>query len=563
MKRHCHIGVHAFAVLLALIIFTLITSAAAAPQPPLPEEIRIVPLRGAWTGAAFAPGRILVRFEDWVKVDAARRLLDQHGLTVVGRIEQISVQILAVPEGQELTLVEQLQADPRLLYAEPDYIYQAFITPNDTYYAEYQWNMRQIDAAAAVGAARPGTATPTPTHTPTATPTATVAPARIHGMVWEDQDRDGAQDMGEPAIARALIALRTSDFTVVASRTTGPSGQFGFSPVEPGVYLVEETDPPGYGSSTSNVLRVTVYPSGAHWVKFGDHNIPTPTPTETRTPTATPTPSAWVYLPLVMRECGLAHLPTPTPVPPTPTPELPRAVRFGGVIRSIEGDIWLIDGQRVLVTGETSIDDRAGEAIVGAKVWVHAEWSAGVLVAISIKVEEPAAERKNINGLITSIQGEVWTIGGSAYSIPSETVSGDSPQVGCLARVALDEYPDGSVVIVSVVVECQHPVQFGGVIGSIAGNRWQIGGTTVIEGEGTVVEGVPEIGRWAEVEGNQQADGSVLATHIRVLEPTATPTKTPTATDTPTATATPTHTAAASHTPSPLTLYLPLLMRLG
>ena len=226
----------------------------------------------------------------------------------------------------------------------------------------------------------------------------------------------------------------------------------------------------------------------------------TPTPTPTHTPTVTPTPTD-----------------TPTPVPPTPTPELPRAVRFKGVIQSKEGDIWLIDGQRVLVTGETSIDDTAGEAIVGAKVWVHAEWSAGVLAAISIKVEEPAAERKNINGLITSIQGEVWTIGGSAYSIPSEIVSGDSPEVGCLARVALDEYPDGSVVIVSVVVECQHPVQFGGRIESIAGNRWQIGGTTVIEGEGTVVEGAREIGRWAEVEGNRQVDGSVLATRIRVL----------------------------------------------
>lgn len=230
-----------------------------------------------------------------------------------------------------------------------------------------------------------------------------------------------------------------------------------------------------------------------------------PTATPTATPTVTPTPTD-----------------TPTPVPPTPTPELPRAVRFKGVIQSKEGDIWLIDGQRVLVTGETSIDDRAGEAVVGAKVWVNAEWSAGVLVAISIKVEEPAVERREFSGRITSIQGEVWTIGGSAYSIPSETVSGDSPEVGCLAHVALDEYPDGSVVIVSVVVECQHPVQFPGRIESIAGNRWQIGGRTVIVGEGTVVEGVPEIGRWAEVEGNQQADGSVLATHIRVLEPTAT-----------------------------------------
>jgi len=267
-----------------------------------------------------------------------------------------------------------------------------------------------------------------------------------------------------------------------------------------------------------------------------------------------------IYLPMItahrLPAPTVTPTPTdrPTPVPPTPTPELPRAVRFKGVIQSREGDIWLIDGQRVLVTGETSIDDRAGEAIVGAKVWVNAEWSAGVLVAVSIKVEEPAVERREFSNRITSIQGEVWTIGGSAYSIPSETVSGDSPEVGCLAHVALDEYPDGSVVIVSVVVECRQRVEFTDLIRSIDGDRWQVGNTTVIVSEAEIV-GEAEIGRWAEVRGYEQG-GSVLATHIRVLEPTATPTKTPTptvtptATDTPTPTNTPTATATLTKTPT-------------
>jgi len=225
----------------------------------------------------------------------------------------------------------------------------------------------------------------------------------------------------------------------------------------------------------------------------------TPTPTPTQTPTVTPTPTN-----------------TPTPVPPTPTPELPRVVRFKGVIQSKEGDIWLIGGQQVLVTGETSIDDGAGEAIVGAKVWVNAEWSAGVLAAISIKVEEPAAERRKISGQIASIQSEVWTIvGGSAYSIPAETVSGDSPEVGCMAHVELYVYPDGSVVIISVVVECRQQVEFTDIILSIDGDIWQVGNTTVIVSEAEIV-GEAEIGRRAQVRGYEQG-GSVLATHIRVL----------------------------------------------
>jgi len=295
----------------------------------------------------------------------------------------------------------------------------------------------------------------------------------------------------------AIPATPTWTPTIIPSPTDSPAAAGGPT-VLPPVDTPEHPETP--------IPKPTIAPPPTETATPTATGTVTPTCTPTVTPTCTPTPTDTP-----------TQTTTPTPVPPTPTPELPRVVRFKGVIQSKEGDIWLIDGQRVLVTGETSIDDGAGEAIVGAKVWVNAEWSAGVLAAISIKVEEPAAERKNINGLITSIEGEVWTIGGSAYSIPSEAVSGDSPEVGCLAQVALDEYPDGSVVIVSVVVDCQHPVQFEGVIESIAGNRWQIGGRTVIVGEGTVVEGAPEIGRWAEVEGNQQADGSVLATHIQVL----------------------------------------------
>ena len=116
MKRQSYVSILACFVLLTLIALPLVTRAGPASRPQRPGEMTTVPLRGAWAGPAFAPGRVLVRFNDGVKAQAGRALLDQHGLTVVGQIERIGVQVLAVPGGQELALA----VDPtrcRVVYA--------------------------------------------------------------------------------------------------------------------------------------------------------------------------------------------------------------------------------------------------------------------------------------------------------------------------------------------------------------------------------------------------------------------------------------------------------------
>ncbi len=114
MKRQSYVSILACVVLLALIALPLVARAGPASRPQRPGEMTTVRLRGAWAGPAFARGRVLVRFNDGVKAQAGRALLAQHGLTVVGQIERIGVQVLAVPGGQELALAEQLRADPLL-----------------------------------------------------------------------------------------------------------------------------------------------------------------------------------------------------------------------------------------------------------------------------------------------------------------------------------------------------------------------------------------------------------------------------------------------------------------
>jgi hypothetical protein len=202
-------------------------------------------------------------------------------------------------------------------------------------------------------------------------------------------------------------------------------------------------------------------------------------------------------------------------------------VRFQGIIESIGADTWVISGQSVLLTDATVIDQSAGKATEGASVWVIAERREGLLIATSITVEAPAPEIYQFSGIIESIQGGVWTIAGDHLSASDAIVSGDPARVGCLAHVSALRYPDGSLVVESILVECGELRDIEGVLVSKNGDLWQVGNTTVTVTGAEITGAQPEIGYWVEVRGYLQPDGSVLATWIRVLQPTATPTAVP------------------------------------
>ncbi|MGD9374338.1 MAG: S8 family serine peptidase, partial [Anaerolineae bacterium] len=67
------------------------------------------------------------------------RSLDRYQATLVRPLYGSDVELWQVPEGDELALVGQLSADPRIEYAEPNYRYWAFDTkPNDPSFSK-QW----------------------------------------------------------------------------------------------------------------------------------------------------------------------------------------------------------------------------------------------------------------------------------------------------------------------------------------------------------------------------------------------------------------------------------------
>ncbi len=121
--------------LLGLLLAWLLVGAGAAPSPP-------------GMTVAFAPGEVLVQWRTGVPAAEVQTLLASEGAKRISTIKQIGVDRLRVPVGQEWKTIARLSADPRVAFAEPNYIAQAAGRPNDPEYWR-QWNMEQIAAPGA------------------------------------------------------------------------------------------------------------------------------------------------------------------------------------------------------------------------------------------------------------------------------------------------------------------------------------------------------------------------------------------------------------------------------
>ncbi|HEX2916673.1 MAG TPA: SdrD B-like domain-containing protein [Chloroflexia bacterium] len=91
----------------------------------------------------------------------------------------------------------------------------------------------------------------------------------LTGVVYVDRNANAALDGGEIGLAGVTIVLKDSNGNVVATTTTAADGSYSFNP-PPGNYTIEETQPNGYGSSTPNILNVTVPATGLSNQDFGE-----------------------------------------------------------------------------------------------------------------------------------------------------------------------------------------------------------------------------------------------------------------------------------------------------
>ncbi|NJM41639.1 MAG: hypothetical protein HC853_13210 [Anaerolineae bacterium] len=95
--------------------------------------------------------------------------------------------------------------------------------------------------------------------------------SNISGVVWRDGDRDGVLDGGELGrVAGVTMTLLDASGNVISTTTTASDGSYSFCCLVSGNYTLSETQPAGYGSSTPNVLNVTLPQAGLTNQNFGE-----------------------------------------------------------------------------------------------------------------------------------------------------------------------------------------------------------------------------------------------------------------------------------------------------
>lgn len=130
------------ACLLALLLAAILPSATVAAPPP-PRGGRVVKQaipRDAPVRGAYKPGEILVKLRPTA---SATTLEQRHALRPAVAVSAAGPRVYTVPAGSEEQTIAALRQDPDVLYAEPNYRYQAAAIPNDPDWAR-QWNMPLI-----------------------------------------------------------------------------------------------------------------------------------------------------------------------------------------------------------------------------------------------------------------------------------------------------------------------------------------------------------------------------------------------------------------------------------
>ena len=99
----------------------------------------------------FVTGRVLVKFHSNIGRDHARNIIAALGARDADEIPNIGVHILDLPyQASERAFVERFQSQPEVEFAELDRIVApADMTPNDPWYANWEWHLKKIQAPTA------------------------------------------------------------------------------------------------------------------------------------------------------------------------------------------------------------------------------------------------------------------------------------------------------------------------------------------------------------------------------------------------------------------------------
>jgi len=122
-------------LLVAAVLLLLISVTGVSAASPSDDDNRV----------NFAPDEILVKFNPGVISSEAAQIHRQHGGQVKETMPAIGVQVVSIARGQASEKIRAYSADPRVAYAEPNFIAQAVGNPDDAYF-DKQWGMIKVEA---------------------------------------------------------------------------------------------------------------------------------------------------------------------------------------------------------------------------------------------------------------------------------------------------------------------------------------------------------------------------------------------------------------------------------
>jgi len=95
--------------------------------------------------SAFASEQILVKFKPGTSLPEVAQIHRQLGGQAKETIPGIGVQVVTVPEGQAKEKAKAYSSNPRVAYAEPDFLAQALGSPDDPFFTN-QWGLTKVGA---------------------------------------------------------------------------------------------------------------------------------------------------------------------------------------------------------------------------------------------------------------------------------------------------------------------------------------------------------------------------------------------------------------------------------
>ncbi len=385
------------------------------------------------------------------------------------------------------------------------------------------------------------TATPTatpagPTATPTATPggpTVTPTATRPHGGEVEFTDIIHSISPTSWVIGARTVRV---DANTEIDEDDGPAVAGAWAEVhavvesDGGLYAreIKIEDDAEETPEATETPRPTRTPPATHTPEASETPHPTRTPEASETPHPTRTPEA-SETPHPTRTPEASETPHPTRTPEASrTPEDEARFEWEGVIETMSPVSWTVESRVFLIDAQTVIDTRQGPAVIGAWAEVKAALTgAGDLLARRIKIEDrvPDGAKIEFRGPIESIPPPSWVVAGRTLAIDEDTEirNPERAAIGAIAEVKARRLDDGSLLALAIKIEGDEThmrlyVEWVGVLERFDDASWTVGGRTVQIDDATVIRGAPQVGARVEVKALRQADGSLLALSLHVVE---------------------------------------------